>query len=113
MGVAADMQAVFADVRDTIFADAKVTIRHNGREYSGLRAALQTGEDLGRRNALQTATGAVRISVADLKRPHPQEGDPIQIQEAIDTTWIERSVTAMRFDQVGATVLIEYGAKYA
>ena len=115
MGLRDEMRAAFVEAMAGDFADNAVTWRHikAGRDYTGLRAVLQSGEDLSHRGVLSTASGGIRQNVADLKEPFPKLGDEIQLPEQNADRQVTRSITALRYDQIGAMVMIEYGAQYA
>ena len=97
-----------------VLSGAAVTVRHNGQEYSGIRSTLAPSSDGSAVAAVAGATGALRISVAELGNPLAVPGDTIQVQEQgmVAGQWIDRVILAARYDQVGGTVRWDYGEKY-
>ena len=89
-----------------------VKARFGGSEYDGLRGSLEQRDRAGSMGAIQGASGSVRLKVSDLTLPVPKPGDDIDIVEPQDTDWKTRTVLAVRYDQTGATVRIDYGEKY-
>jgi hypothetical protein len=91
---------------------AKVSIRHEGNVFEGLRTTLTQEEVLSGYGSHQKATGAVRLAVDELKQTHPIAGDLIEIKEAGVGEWLQRVVVMPRYDQMRATVKLEYGEQY-
>lgn len=95
-----------------IVTGAVVTIRHEDSEYSCVRTSLNSDEMIGSLGALQGATGAVRIQTSILKRDHPKAGDVIDVKEWDGADWEVRVVIGARYDQMRATLRIDYGERY-
>ena len=93
-------------------AGAQVSIRHKGSVFAGLRTTLTQEESLSAYGSHQKATGAVRLAVDELKQVHPIAGDLIEIKEAGAGEWLTRVIVVPRYDQMRATVKLEYGEKY-
>ena len=113
MGLKADMQAVFTAMRVAGFADAVVTVRHEGNEYTAISASVTQTEEISHRGQLQNADGAFRLNASELKNPEPQAGDLISISSDGGVTWKTRSIISARFDQLRATMRVDYEAQYA
>ena len=92
---------------------ATVGVRHNGNTYSGVRSSVEFSDQPGAMGALQGAEGAVRLLVSELKehKPLPKSGDIISIKEQDSDEWKERRIIMPRYDQVGATVRLDYGER--
>jgi hypothetical protein len=93
---------------------ANVNMRHErtGGVYSGIRAALSVDQTINGMGATQQATGAVRLDCSELQEPHPKAGDKVAVAESEQAGFVDRVVTAARYDQMRATVRIEYGEQY-
>jgi len=93
---------------------ATITVMHkeSGATYTGVRSSLESSIEVGSMGAIQGADGAVRLIADELVMPYPESGDIITVRE--DDTQDEhvRVVLAVRFDQMRATVRIDYGAEY-
>ena len=105
------VQSKVAAMRTTL-TGATVTVRHNNRTYSGVRTSLDQSETLSGMGALQGATGAVRLSVDELAIDHPKAGDTLEIKEQAGGVWLTRVIVGARYDQVRATLRIDYGERY-
>ena len=92
---------------------ATIMIRHEDREYSGIRTTLESKESVNSLGAIEGATGAIRLIVSELAEVHPKANDTIQISEDDSLEWENRTVLLMRYDQARATVRLDYGAEYA
>ena len=95
-----------------IVTGAVVVIRHEDREYSCVRTSLNSDEMIGSLGALQGATGAVRIETNILTKDHPKAGDKISVKEWDGAEWEVRVIIGARYDQVRATLRIDYGERY-
>jgi hypothetical protein len=112
MGLREDMAGAFATMRDGAFSDAKISVRTGGREYDGLRTTTEGRDTAGGMGAIQGASGAVRLRVSELSLPYPAAGDAIEVKEQSGNDWQSRVVLSARYDQLGATVRLDYGEKY-
>ena len=108
---AAIVTAQFQAAR-SVLSGASVGVRHEGREYTGLRGSTEFSNKPGAMGAVEGADGAVRLCVSEMQRPYPDAGDAIEVQEQIGGEWQERRVILARFDQTGATVRIDYGERH-
>lgn len=106
----ASAEAKFKAAR-TLLSGSNVTVRHEGREYVGVMGSLEYSDQPGSMVGLQGAQGAVRLLVSELKKPYPESGNIIDVKEAGGTEWEERRVLTPRYDQVHATVRIDYGER--
>jgi len=97
----------------TALSGAAAVVRFGGREYTGVRASIEQSDRPGARGSLEGTTGAVRLLVSELGLPRPDAGDVIQIKEPISTGWESRRVLSARYDQVGATVRLDYTGEHA
>jgi hypothetical protein len=95
-----------------IVTGAVVTIRHEEREYTCVRTSLNSDEMIGSLGALQGATGAVRLDTSILPEDHPKAGDTVEIKEWTGAEWDVRVIIGARYDQMRATLRIDYGERY-
>lgn len=100
----------FRDMR-TAFAGANVLLRYQGNTYTGIKASIETSEEPGAIAGLEGADGAVRLLVSEMKKVVLEAGNVVEIKEPPDDAFTERRIATPRYDQTGATVRIDYGAR--
>jgi hypothetical protein len=120
---AAKVRTAF-DAIKTAVPGALITISYKARDnqtYSaqGIRAPVMIDEEsIPGRGKLQNVEGAVRVNVANLPgsdlegtvnagRLHPRDGDEITVNNVV------RVVMTPQYDELRATVRINYGSRYA
>jgi len=101
------IEAQFRSARG-IFAGAVVGVRFGGREVQGIRSSTEQSDRPGAMGSLEGVDGAVRVLVSELPQPHPKQGDAFQIKEPTAAAWQSRRVALGRYDQVGATLRLDY-----
>jgi len=95
-----------------VVSGAGVSIRHEGKIYNGTRTSLDQAESLSKMGAHQQASGAVRLVVSELSKNHPKAGDTIEIKEQAGGNWLTRVIVDATYDQVRASLRIDYGERY-
>ena len=111
MTLTADVIRTHFRAARAVLACSTVSVRHNGRTYSGVRSSVEYSDQPGGMGALQGAEGAVRLDVSELRKPYPKAGDVISIKEPDSDEWKERRVILPRYDQGGGTVRLDYGER--
>jgi hypothetical protein len=106
------VRAHFVAKRDGAFLSARVTVAFGMQTFQGIRTAVDGTQAAAAMNQTDGAAGAVRLNCGDMDIPHPKPGDEIEVTEPSDTAAKKRSVLSMRYDQVGACVLMTYGERY-
>ena len=105
------IKAMFAAAQ-SVFSGAAVVMRHDNREITGIRAALNTAQEIAMMGARESASGAARFSVADFGRNHPKPGDTIAVKDQAGGDWLTRVIVDVRYDQMRATAYLSYGERY-
>ena len=95
-----------------IVTGAVVVIRHEDREYTGVRTSLDQSESVSSMGAMQQASGAARLIVSELASDHPKAGDTIEVKEHAEGDWETRVVVDVTYDQTRATLRLDYGERY-
>lgn len=96
----------------TAFAGANVVIRHGGREYTGTRLPKDNGRTVDDAGEMMTISGGVRLLVSELAPVRPKEGDTIQVKSGETAQWLSYTVGPIRYDEMEATMLLQYGELY-
>lgn len=96
----------------TALGGAVVRCRHSGAEYQGTRTALAIGVDIGPqgRGLRKTQQAAIRLLMSEVVNDI-EIGEQIEILESGE--WNSYVIRSLRYDNTGATVLIEYGERFA
>ena len=102
----------FVAARDGAFLSARVQVVRGMESYYGIRTPVDGNEAAAGMNQTAQVTGAVRLNCADMTVPHMRAGDEVEVIEPTDTVAQKRAVLSMRYDQVGACVLMTYGERY-
>ena len=105
------IQAMFTAAR-TAFSGANVTIRHNGREYTGTRLPADIGRVVDEGGAMFTVSGGVRLLTSEFASVWPKVGDKIEIRSTESGRWITYIMGPPHFDEMDATMLVIYGELY-
>ena len=91
---------------------AEVVIRHDNKEYTGVRTSLDGSETVSNLGARKNASGAVRLIVSEMPKGHPKAGDTIDVKEQSGGEWLTRVVLDATYEQMRATLRLDYGEKY-
>ena len=105
------VEALFAAAR-TVFSGACVTIRHNGRTYTGTRLPCEKGEVVDEVGTAYTSSGGVRLLCSELSKPWPKANDTIEVKSTESGSWVTFMVLPTRLDEMEATMLLNYGERY-
>ena len=105
------VEAQFSAAR-TVLSGSNVSVRHDGHEYTGVRSSVEFSDQPGAMGALQGADGAVRLLVSELSKPHPEAGNTIDVKAPDGTEWQRMRVVMPRYDQVNATVRLDYEEQF-
>jgi hypothetical protein len=105
------IQSMFASARNA-FAGANVTIRHNGRTYTGTRLPFEKGETVDEMGAIFTITGGVRLLTSEFAPVWPKPGDQIDVRDTETNRWLTYTIISGRLDEMEATMLMQFGERY-
>ena len=96
----------------SVASRATMYVRIDGRKILGTKVSLEGGETLHSQGALKTVRGAVRVIVDELPQGRPEKGQQIEVQEEPGAPWEIRAITSTDYDELRATLRLNYGERY-
>tara|TARA_R110002126_G_scaffold92879_3_gene220243 strand:- start:1869 stop:2195 length:327 start_codon:yes stop_codon:yes gene_type:complete len=89
-----------------------LNVRHKGKSYTCPASSTTATLDPQGYALFESAKGAIRLKVSELKKPYPVNGDDIDVQNVTDTNYETYTCVDVSAQNNGETLRINYGLKY-